>query len=198
MKEWSEQRVKLVHSKKKPKELSKSNLKDGVRTNSKTRLPKVEDSFKKPAPALAFYIYLPDGSKTYPFEKQKDSELGELLDKIVKNRGDLNPATMGEPLDSEGNPLDRKKLKDLSTLEVSYGITLRAWTLNAAAETIKKYLVKEGTITSDKAFKVYLPQGQVSSSAFLPKKNSRKFCTRSAKKEQNLLMLWQKIYKTTN
>jgi len=116
---------------------------------------------------------LPDGSKkAYPFEKQKDTELGELLDKIVKSRGDLNPATMGEPLDSEGQPLDRKKkLKDLSTLEVAYGITLQTWTLNTAAETIQNYLKKEGT-TSDKAFKVYLPQGQVSSSAFLPKKKT--------------------------
>jgi len=68
----------------------------------------VEDSAKKTL--VFFYIYLPDGSKkAYPFEKQKDTELGELLDKIVKSRGDLNPATMGEPLDSEGQPLDRKK-----------------------------------------------------------------------------------------
>jgi len=111
-------------------------------------------------------IPLRDGSKkSYSFEKQKESELGELLEKTVKNRGgNLNPVIMGDPLDSEGNPLDRKKkLKDLGTYEVSFGITLHDWMLRTHADTIQNYLKREGT-TSEKAFKVYLPQGQLSSS----------------------------------
>jgi len=179
MREWTEYKSKIhsLHSTKSKRRRQSGTLKpNGVsgKNTSKPKLPKVtvEDPVKKPATAL--FIYLPDGSKkAYNFEKQKESELGELLDKIVKDRGgNLNPAIMGEPLDSEGNPLDRKKkLKDLGTYEVSYGMTLQDWMLRTHADTIQNYLKREGT--TSEAFKVYLPQGQVSSSLnWNPKKLS--------------------------
>jgi len=44
--------------------------------------------------------------------------------------------------------------------------------LNGAAEYIQNYLRKELPTTFEKAFKVYLPQGQVSSYTLVPKKKT--------------------------
>jgi hypothetical protein len=107
-----------------------------------------------------FYVYLPDGTnKTYSFEQYKETELGELLEQLLKNRGNLDPFIKGL-FDLEGRELDlKKKLKDLGVLEVTC-IPIKSWIARAAAENISDYLKPDVTPDTAIALKVYLPQGR--------------------------------------
>eukprot|EP01124_Arcella_intermedia_P024230 TRINITY_DN4031_c0_g2_i1.p1 TRINITY_DN4031_c0_g2~~TRINITY_DN4031_c0_g2_i1.p1 ORF type:complete len:825 (+),score=204.64 TRINITY_DN4031_c0_g2_i1:329-2803(+) len=142
-----------------------------TRTTSKIKLPKaVSTEETKKLSSTTFYLYLPgEIKKSYPIDKEKDTELGEILDKVVKSY-QLTPTPEWKPRDGNDNEIDLKtKVRDLNITEIAYGITLKEWTVHYATEAIENYIRRETTTdVNSQKFQVYLPQGQITAMVFEP------------------------------
>eukprot|EP01125_Pyxidicula_operculata_P013777 TRINITY_DN456_c3_g1_i1.p1 TRINITY_DN456_c3_g1~~TRINITY_DN456_c3_g1_i1.p1 ORF type:complete len:1069 (-),score=327.30 TRINITY_DN456_c3_g1_i1:436-3228(-) len=172
MKEWNEvQKAKAATaSSKQPKSphvaqvvRKKRGSSTGKPPSSKKKGVDDAEELKKMLESKLFRVYLPGGDSTV-FEFQPDRELEQVLERICQSKK-LDAAKMKDPFDLDGNVLDRKKkLGELGVMEISYGITMKQWTIARGQETIKDFLKnEEGDGSNDKIFKVYLPNGHISS-----------------------------------